>query len=141
MKQTMLPIRDVLKLKSGNKFHARRTMVDGIKFPSRAQAARYVELRIEEEKGFIDSLNAHPMTHKLAVNGGLIGTYTPDFVYRHGVEWVTEDVKGGPVSRDVPLRLKLMEWCHGIKVQIVKMPDEKVGALLGFAAAEGRIDE
>ncbi len=143
MKQQMMTgdeLRVAQAAKPQNKYHAKHTIIVGLTFPSQAQAARYVELRQEEDSGCIDRLNPHPPTYRLEANGRLIGRYTPDFIYRRGEQWVTEDVKGGPVSRDVPLRLKLMEACHGIKVQIIRMERRRVESLLALAAVQGRME-
>lgn len=51
----------------------------------------------------------------------LIGHYTPDATYvDHKGEKVAEDVKGWKVSRDFPLRAKLMEVCHNLPVQVIR---------------------
>lgn len=51
----------------------------------------------------------------------LIGHYTPDATYvDHKGEKVVEDVKGWKVSRDFPLRAKLMEVCHNLPVQVIR---------------------
>jgi hypothetical protein len=50
-----------------------------------------------------------------------IGGYTPDFQYRdHAGELVVEDVKGWKVSRDFPLRKKLMVACHNVEIQVIR---------------------
>lgn len=50
-----------------------------------------------------------------------IGGYTPDFQYRdHTGALVVEDVKGWKVSRDFPLRKKLMVACHNVDVQMIR---------------------
>ena len=51
----------------------------------------------------------------------LIGRYTPDATYRdHRNALVAEDVKGHKISRDFPLRAKLMEACHNLPVTIIR---------------------
>lgn len=50
-----------------------------------------------------------------------IGSYTPDFQYRDASgALVVEDVKGWKISRDFPLRKKLMVACHNVEVQVIK---------------------
>jgi hypothetical protein len=50
-----------------------------------------------------------------------IGTYTPDFEYLdHTGERVVEDVKGWKISRDFPLRKRLMVACHNVEIQVIK---------------------
>ena len=78
-----------------HKFGAVATVVDGHKFPSKAEARRYQELRLLERAGKITGLRLQPR-YDLHVNGRKIGSYVGDFEYveRHGGTTVTEDVKG-----------------------------------------------
>ena len=43
-----------------NKYHNCKVMVDGIKFDSKAEARRYVELKIMEDTGHIKELKLQP---------------------------------------------------------------------------------
>lgn len=104
-----------------NKYHARRTEIDGVSFDSKAEAARYLELKLLQTAGVIAALEIHP-SWQLVVNGVLIGRYTADFSYydRQAGRDVVEDVKSAPTrTRDYVLRRKLMQACHGIEVQEV----------------------
>ncbi len=77
-----------------HKFGAIATVIDGHKFPSKAEAKRYQELRLLERAGEITDLRLQPR-YDLHVNGRKIGAYVGDFCYltSHGAE-VVEDVKG-----------------------------------------------
>lgn len=119
----MISVEDYRRLKKQEtRWVNRPETVDGILFASRAEARRYLELRSAQRGGEITGLACHPRW-KLVVNGVLIGVYTADFAYtdRRTGEFVVEDVKGkGPMSRDYPLRVKLMLACHGIVVREVR---------------------
>ncbi len=101
----------------GNKYGARRTPCHhGHMHASVIESRRCDELTLMERAGEIRNLRQQP-SWKLMVYGVLIGDYTADFRYedrRGGWKSIVEDVKGGPVSRDVPLRLKLMKALYGI---------------------------
>ena len=78
-----------------SKYNAQPTVVDGVRFASKAEARRWNELRLLERGRQIAELERQP---KFALNYGdeLIGYYVADFEYldfKHG-EWVVEDVKG-----------------------------------------------
>lgn len=79
--------------KSANKFGARRTVVDGISFDSKAEAKRWCELRLLERAGEIHGLRRQ-VDFPLYVLDWLIGTYRADFVYLRAGKRVVEDVKG-----------------------------------------------
>ena len=101
-----------------NKYGAKKVELDGIRFDSKREAARYVDLKLMERAGHIARLTVHPVL-PLAVNGVKIGKYTPDFRYEEGPEIHFEDVKG-VMTRDAALRIKLAEAIYGITVEIVR---------------------
>ena len=104
----------------GNKYHARRTPCrQGQTHASAGEARRCNELDMLQRTGCIAELVAHPQpAWPLVVNGVKVGRYTADFTYQDKASGrrIVEDFKGGPVSRDVPLRLKLMKALYGIDV-------------------------
>jgi hypothetical protein len=97
-----------------SKYHAVPTVIDGIRFDSKAEAARYRDLKIFEAAGEIYNLQVH-VKYPLVVNGIKIGSYEADFVYGENGRIVVEDVKGvrTPVYR---LKNKLMRAIHGIEI-------------------------
>src|SRR5689334_11497635 len=103
-----------------NKYRAKKTTIDGIKFDSLKEAMRYTELRSLYRAGKIGDLQCH-VPYQLVVNGHKIGRYTADFVYwDHGIsEEVVEDVKSPATkkARDYVLRKKLMLAIHGIEIR------------------------
>jgi hypothetical protein len=101
-----------------NKYGAKPTEVDVIKFASRAEARRYGELKLLERAGQIRDLKLH-VEYPLIVNGEKVGKYTCDSEYIEGDELVTEDVKGR-AARDWPLRKRLFAALYGRKVREIK---------------------
>lgn len=84
-----------------HKFNAVRTEVDGYKFPSKAEAKRYGELKALEEAGKISELILQPR-YELASKsrcptcGQALRKmeYVADFAYTEDGRQVVEDVKG-----------------------------------------------
>lgn len=78
-----------------NKYHARHTEVDGIRFDSLAESRRYCELRLLEQAGEITDLRVHPRYELLPKTASERAVhYEGDFEYREGGLTVVEDVKG-----------------------------------------------
>jgi hypothetical protein len=103
----------------GGKYGNRRTVVDGITFASRREAARYGELKLLAQAGAVRDLRLQ-VRYPLVVGGLLVCHYVADFVYwdRQSKSEVVEDVKG--YRTDVyALKAKLMRACHGITIREV----------------------
>ncbi len=104
-----------------HKYSAIATEIDGHRFPSRAEARRYSELRMLEKAGEIEGLELQPK-FPLIVNGEKVGTYIADFRYRMGksktIE-VIEDVKGvaTPVFK---LKQKMVRAQYGIEIAVTR---------------------
>lgn len=119
-----------------SKYHAQKTIVDGIRFDSQKEAKRYIALKMMEQSGLItdlkrqvkfvlipaqreeDTVGARGAVHK----GKIIEkecAYIADFVYTDifGNE-VVEDVKG--IRTDAyKIKRKLMLSVHGIRIKEV----------------------
>jgi hypothetical protein len=78
-----------------NKWGNVPTVVDGIRFASKAEAKRYGELKLAERAGEIVNLRRQPR-FALTVDGQKYATYVGDFAYQEGRKprLVVEDVKG-----------------------------------------------
>jgi hypothetical protein len=77
-----------------SKYHAVPTVIDGIRFASKAEAKRYQELKLAQSVGAISDLELQPR-YRLHVNGWKLGEYRGDFRYRNSEgQTVVEDVKG-----------------------------------------------
>jgi len=97
-----------------SKYGARKTVVDGIKFDSMAEATRYSVLKIVQASGLISELRLQ-VPYVITVNGKKICRYVADFVYVENGKEVVEDVKGmkTPVYN---LKKKLMEAVFGVVI-------------------------
>ena len=101
-----------------SKYGAVKTEVDGIRFDSKLEAARYVSLRMLAQADEITGLELQP-SYDLIVNAVLVCRYVADFRYttRAG-KLIVEDAKGvkTPAYR---LKKKLMKAIHNIEVREV----------------------
>lgn len=103
-----------------NKFNAVKTVVDGITFDSKREAARYGELKLLEKGGFIRNLELQPQFEfKLNSDGKVLFRYRADFRYFEGATRICEDVKGLETAV-FKLKRKLIEAAFNVKITIVK---------------------
>lgn len=133
--------------KKKNKYNAKKVIIDGIRFDSEKEGKRYVVLKKAQEEGIISDLELQP---RYVILPAIKDTrtkhfkrkpdeieeytiqqpvrYTADFRYIKDGKIVVEDVKGSKytISRDLPLRLRLMRYFHNIKVRIVYEHDEEI---------------
>jgi hypothetical protein len=110
------PIVPPARAKYGNK----KVSIDGKKFDSKAEGARYVELKRLQEGGVISGLKTQE-EFALPVNGVLVCKYLADFCYVDSDgNRVVEDVKGGPVTQVYTIKNKLMKAIHGIEIKEVR---------------------
>jgi len=108
-----------------SKYGAKKTQVDGITFDSRAEAARFLELKALERAGQITNLELQPK-FELAPAVKLGGRtkpalrYIADFRYiDHLGNVVVEDVKG--VRTDsYQIKRHMMKFVHGIEITEVR---------------------
>lgn len=97
-----------------NKYRAQRVNVDGHNFHSKAEAARYGQLKQLERAGAINRLELQPK-YAIIVNGKHVCNYFADFRYREYGREVVEDVKG--VRTDVyKIKKKLVEALYNITI-------------------------
>ena len=109
-----------------NKFGNKRTEVDGIKFASRHEANRYVELKYMERIGLIKDLQLQRVFTLIGEQRDSKGRilerpvkYIADFVYKDtNGKTVVEDAKG--LRTDVyKIKRKLMLMIYGIQIREV----------------------
>ncbi len=105
----------------GNKYGAKRTVLDGITFDSKAEAARYASLKQMERCGAIYNLQRQIWHDLKAANGAVACRYRADFDYfdTSTGEPVTEDVKG-VLTRDFKIKAKLFREQYGREIKVVK---------------------
>lgn len=107
-----------------SKYHARKTVVDGITFDSRREAKRYGELKLLERAGVIRDLKRQVRYELIPAFDVGVKHYRPtsyvaDFVYtdcKTGAE-VVEDCKG---FRTDIYRLKSKMFAHKFGVVILE---------------------
>ena len=95
-----------------NKYRNIKTVIDGITFDSKKEAARYADLKLMETAHHIFHLQTQPR-FPLLVNGKKVADYVGDFKYWSPSEndWIVEDVKSEATK--TPLyRLKKRYWKH-----------------------------
>jgi len=107
-------------MKRPNKYGNQFTIVDGIRFDSKAEAKRWGELKLLERANQISDLERQ-YRFKLAIGDQLIATYVADFRYFDRVksEWVVEDVKGVRTA-EFKIKAKLMKALHRVEVVEVR---------------------
>lgn len=111
-----------------SKYNARKTVVDGITFASKAESARYRDLKILQELGVIRGLQTQPRYELLPAFTDCQGKhhrkieYVADFAYVEVVnnKLITEDCKGveTQVFR-IKMKLFLYKYSHVLEFRIV----------------------
>lgn len=101
------------------KYRAKPTEVDGIRFASKKEAARWKELLVLQASGVVKDIQRQ-VEYRLEFAGQLLCKYRADFVYdemRKGL-WhsVTEDVKGYKTPM-YALKRKMMKVMLGIEIR------------------------
>lgn len=111
--------------KRQSKYRAQPTVIDGIRFASKAEARRFCELKLLEKAGALRQLQ---LQVPIVLNAGSdkrpsIGKYVADFMYeeRIGQDWCLriEDVKGFAT----PLykwKKKHVEAQYGIEIREIR---------------------
>ena len=106
-----------------NKYHAKKTVVDGITFDSKKEANRYCELKLLERCGKISHLKLQEKFVLIPAQRGLDGkvverecSYKADFVYfDDDGKYIVEDTKGKRTPEYI-IKRKLMLKVHGIQI-------------------------
>lgn len=97
-----------------HKYRAVPVVIDGTRFASKAEGARYQKLRLLERNGFISELVCQP-SYDLVVNTVKVGVYRADFRYLQDGRMTVEDVKGlaTPVYK---LKKRIVEALYNIEI-------------------------
>lgn len=107
-----------------NKYGATKTTVDGIKFDSRKESQRYIQLKELESKGEISNLQLQVKYELIPKQTNEKGKcieracyYVADFVYNKNNETIVEDTKSPATrTREYIIKRKLMLYVHGIHI-------------------------
>lgn len=115
--------------KRGSKYGNKKTVIDGIRFDSKAEADRYCELKVMHQAGLIYELECQPrynfpldgvpMRYVAGKRKGKIIEYVADFYYIQNDKWVIEDVKGVETAV-FKLKRALMKEVNGLDVVVVR---------------------
>ena len=82
-----------------NKYHNKKTMIDGIAFDSKIEGERYANLKLLERAGVIENLKLQPrflLQEGFTYDGHKERKieYVADFQYERNGQTIVEDVKG-----------------------------------------------
>lgn len=105
------------------KYHNKKVIVNGIKFDSKKEAERYMELKRQEAAGEIQNLEIQKKFRLIPsqrLNGKCVERptdYVADFCYQRGGEMVVEDVKSKATrTPQYIIKRKLMLYLMHIRV-------------------------
>ena len=107
--------------RGSSKYHARKTVVDGIQFDSAKEAKRYAKLRDMEEAGKIQHFRLQ-VPFELLPSFECDGVkyremkYVADFVYVRDGKVVVEDCKGFKTA-EYKMKKKLMAYVNHINIE------------------------
>jgi hypothetical protein len=109
-----------VEAKKPSKYRNTPVVHDGIRFASKAEGKRYLELKLLERAGKVAQLELQKRI-ALYVNGVKVCTYVADFDYFDvdGKKPVVEDVKG-MLTPEFKLKAKLFRATHGYDITIIK---------------------
>lgn len=105
----------------GSKYHAKKTVVDGIEFDSAKEAKRYTQLRDMEMAGVIHGLLLQ-VPFEILPSFECDGVkyrgmkYIADFVYTRDGKLVVEDCKGFKTA-EYKLKKKLMAYINHVNIE------------------------
>ena len=104
------------------KYRAKHVIDGGIRFASKAEHRRWLELKMLVAAREIEGLELQPK-FPLIVNGVKVCTYIADFRYidRRTGETITEDVKGMASLPIFRLKKKLVKAVLGIEITEVRV--------------------
>lgn len=103
-----------------NKYGAKPTIVDNIRFHSKRESERYLELKLLERANKIRDLIRQPK-FPIHAEGKKICTYIADFTYWDNDKncMVVEDVKGCDTALS-RIKRKLVEAIYAIEIEIIR---------------------
>lgn len=114
-------------LHRNSKYHSNKIFMDGMKFDSKKEAERYLQLIAMQEEGEITDLQRQVKYLLIPSQKETIGkktmvierecAYYADFVYKDKEgRQIVEDVKG-MLTPEYVMKRKMMLWVHGIKIK------------------------
>lgn len=116
---TLQPRKVMFGMAGNQKYRNKPTVVQGVKFASKKEAKRWVDLQMLEAAQRVRNIRRQA-EYRLEVAGFLICKYRADFVFDELLAgaWVevVEDVKGYRTP-EYRFKKKLMRACHGIEIR------------------------
>jgi hypothetical protein len=110
---------------------------DGIEFASLTEMARYRDhLKPLLSLGHIDEFEFQPR-FDLQFGGYYFGFYTADFFYREKMtgQYIVEEIKGGVIERDFPLRWKIAQMLNP-KLSFILLKGRQRGRFYSFQSVK-----
>lgn len=107
-----------------SKWKAKKVVIQGITFDSRAEGRRFLTLKARQDRGQISELTCH-VSYPLTVLGVTVAHIEPDFRYRNAEgKLCFEDVKGGEGGRATMtpvwrLKAKLFQVIYQQPIRII----------------------
>ena len=105
------------------KYHNKKIEIDGMKFDSKKEGQRYLELKLLQRAGYISDLERQVkfiLIPSQKADGKVVErevTYKADFVYKDDSgQTVVEDVKGYK-TKEYILKRKMMLYFKGIRIK------------------------
>ena len=103
------------------KYHSKKIIIDGIKFDSKKEGNRYLQLKKLEEEGIISDLKLQVpfvLIEPFTLNGKKYRKteYVADFVYIRNGERIVEDTKGYKTEL-YRIKKKLMAYLYQIQIK------------------------
>jgi hypothetical protein len=99
------------------KYRNTPTVYDGIKFDSKKEGLRYLQLKLLLRAGVISELVLQPV-FPIIINDIKVCKYQADFSYMENGKRVVEDVKSqGTKTRLYSVKRKLMRAVHGVEIK------------------------
>lgn len=109
------------------KYHNKKVVVDGMKFDSKKESQRFLELSLMQRGGYISDLQRqvkYILIPSQKIDGKVVErevSYKADFVYKDNTtgKTVVEDVKGykgGQAYALFKIKRKLMLYIHNIRI-------------------------
>jgi hypothetical protein len=115
--------RTLLSKPKRSKYGAKKTVLDGITYDSKAEAAYAAQLKVREKAGEVGGIDVHRRFAIFGPDGQLLCTYVGDFTFWDHVQGRLRcvDVKGGKATQTAVFKLKkkLMKSFLGIDVEVV----------------------
>lgn len=104
-----------------SKYGAKRTLIDGVLFDSKAEATYYTVLKMREKAGEVSAVELQRPFSLLGPKGELICTYKADFCFwdHKADRFRVVDVKGVETAV-FKLKRKMMKILLGIEVETTK---------------------